>query len=404
MSSPKQITKLVIVGFLVVFGLFFFSEMLVGVDQNDIMVIQSLGGRLEWFTNGGYHCQCFGKVTKYHKRDQVLFMPTADNKDAQPITVRFNDGGHADLFGSISWNMPLDVEHLNLIQQKYGSQDAVDQQLVKTVVVKSAYMTGPLMSSAESYAERRNDLIQLIEDQTSNGVLQTQTIEVEQPDPITGEKRLVAIVKPRLNEKGLPLRQEESPLATFGIKTYNLSLSNVKYDEKVEAQIQQQQQSKMQVQTSIANAKMAEQAAITAAKNGEAEAAKAKWAQEVIKAQAVTEAQQKLAVAELDTKAAAQYKQAQILKGEGEGAYKRAVMQANGALEQKLDAWVKVNEKYAEAIANYQGNLTPSVVFAGSGAGNSQHNSVSDLVDLMKAKTAKEIGLDFAVASGGKGK
>lgn len=396
------IVKVAVFFVILIVSLVAVSEMVVSVDQNDIMVVQSLGGTLTWYTNGGYHCQCWGKVTKYHKRSQFWFSNRADqgkDKD-ESIIVRFNDGGHANLSGSVAWEMPLDAEHLNQLHMKYGSQEAVEQQLIRTVVEKSVYMTGPLMSSAESYAEKRNDLIQLIEDQISNGILKTQTIEMKQPDPITGEQKTVSVVKLVLNEKNLPVRQEESPLKTFGLKTYNLSLNNVKYDDRVEAQIQQQQQAKMQVQTAIANAKKAEQDAITAQKNGEAEVAKAKWEQEVIKAKAVTKAQQELAVAELETKAAAQYKQAQILKGEGDGAYKKAVMIANGALEQKLDAIVKINEQWANAFSRYQGDVTPKVVTGGNGA---HGNSAVDFMNMMNVYATKQLALDMGMESG-KGK
>jgi hypothetical protein len=385
-------------------ALYFAANMIVSVDQNDIMVIQNpMSGHLTWYTTGGAHLQWFGKVTKYHKRTQFWFSNKSDQGDKtdQSILVRFNDGGHANLSGSLAWEMPLDEPHLTMIHQKYGSQGAVEQQLVRTIVEKCVYMTGPLMSSAESYAERRNDLIQLIEDQVQNGVLQTQTVETKQPDPITGEQKTVSVVQLKKGPEGTYLRQEESPLRSFGIKTYNLSLNNVKYDDKVEAQIQQQQQAKMQVQTAIANARMAEQAAITAQKNGEAQAATAKWEQEVIKARAVTEAQQKLAVAELDTKAAAQYKQAQILRGEGEGAYKRAVMQGDGALAQKLAAWIEVQKAYASALGQYQGNITPTIV---SGGGNAANNSALNLMELLQMKAAKDLALDMSLPAGAQSK
>ena len=56
--------------------------------------------------------------------------------------------------------MPQDDEHLTAIHTKYGSHEAVEQQLVRTMIEKSIYMTGPLMSSTESYASRRNELLQ----------------------------------------------------------------------------------------------------------------------------------------------------------------------------------------------------------------------------------------------------
>ena len=151
-------------------------------------------------------------------------------------------------------------------------------------------MTGPLMSSKESYAERRNELISLIDDQIVRGVYKTEIIQEKQKDPITGQDKTVSIVKLILDRNALYARQDHSPLEEFAIKTFNLAINEVKYDPTVEAQIKQQQDMIMQVQTSIAESKRAEQTALTAAKNGEAEAAKAKWDQEVIKARLVTEA------------------------------------------------------------------------------------------------------------------
>ena len=109
------------------------------------------------------------------------------------------------------------------------------------------------------------------------------------------------------------------------------------------------------------------QNAITAAKNGEAEAMKSKWLQEVIKARVVTEAEQQLEVAKLNRAAAEQTKQQLILQGEGEATKRRLIMQADGALALKLDAWIKSQELWSAAAANYKGNWVPSFVMGEQG-------------------------------------
>ena len=121
----------------------------------------------------------------------------------------------------------------------------------------------------------------------------------------------------------------------------------------------------MYVQTAIAAAKKAEQNAITVEKQGEAEAMKAKWDQEVIKARAVTESEQKKEVAKLDKEAAEFKKQELILLGQGEAERKKLVMNADGALEKKLEVYKEVNLRYAEAIEKYKGNWVPSVTMGG---------------------------------------
>lgn len=194
-------------------------------------------------------------------------------------------------------------------------------------------------------------------------------------------------------------------LTAFGIRTFNFAVTEVKYEKSLDDQIKQQQVITMDVQTAIADAKKAEQRAITVAKQGEADAAKAKWEQEVIKAKAVTEAQQKLEVATLDAKAAEQTKRAQILLGEGEAARKKMVMEADGALEKKLQALIEINRLYAQAVEKYQGNWVPSLVMGGASSGSSAPGSGAlTLVDLLTAKTARELGVDLGVAGTGRTK
>jgi hypothetical protein len=74
---------------------------------------------------------------------------------------------------------------------------------------------------------------------------------------------------------------------------------------------------------------------------------------------------------------------------------KKLVMNADGALDKKLEAYKVVNAKYAEAIKNYQGAWVPSVIMgnsAGTGANGGQA-----LIDMLTAKTAKDLALDMSI-------
>src|SRR5262249_46634539 len=147
-------------------------------------------------------------------------------------TVRFNDGGHAQMVGSIQYELPLDADHLSAIHARFGSQDALANQLIKTVVDKSVYMTGPLMSSKESYAEKRNALIWYVEDQVNDGVYRTLQREQRVKDPITDQEKTITVVEIVL-KNGMPDRQEEAVLKSFAIKPFNFSITQLKYDDQV---------------------------------------------------------------------------------------------------------------------------------------------------------------------------
>lgn len=415
--NPRRVIMLVMAAVAMIVALFCTGSLMESVDAGDIMVVQApLSGNLTWHTTPGIKWQGFGEVTTYRKRGQFSFYSNEDSKDGSDtgtgggaIKIRFNDGAHGSISGSLAYELPLDTVALTNLHSKYRSQDAIQQQLMRPVVEKSVYLTGPQMSSKESISEKRNDFLFLVEDQTQNGVFRTETVQQDMPDPITHQMKKVSVVQLARGKDGKYVRAEaESPLNEFGIKVFNLSLKEIKYDAEIEAQIKQQQEATMQVQLAIAKAKEAEQRAVTTAKEGEANAAKAKWEQEVIKTRAVTEAEQqfevavteakkKFEVAKFATQAAEQFKQTETLMGEGEGARRRANMEADGALDKRLETYLQVCKYNADAIRDCKVPLTPAVVMGNSGSGpnGGPASDVQALLSLFTVKAASDLGVNM---------
>lgn len=378
--SLTRVLSLIVVGVLGFVGLTSLGCVVENVDSDEIVVIQdAVDGELHWYTTAGVKPQFWGKVTSYPKRSIYEF----------ETQVRFNDGGHGIMKGSIQYEMPLDEENLTALHTRFGSPTAIQQQLIEKVATKSVYMTGPLMSSRESYAEKRNYLINYVEDQIANGVYRTVQREVRVTDPLTQQEKSAVVVEIVL-QGGQPARQEEAVLTEFGIKPFNFAISQLEYDAQVEAQISEQQKIAMSVQTAIAESRQAEQKRITVEQQGQAAAAEAKWKQEVIKAQQVTEAEAKLAVATLGNQTAEQYRQETLKRADADASYRRQVMAADGALQQKLTAYVQVNQAYAAALKDIKTPIVPGVVFGNNGGSTPSANA---LIDLLTAKTAGDLGI-----------
>ena len=268
------------------------SKLIEFVDSNEIAIIQGVYGNLTFATTAGPWGQWFGTVETFKRREQLWFT-TTDKDKSSALRIRFNDNGHGEILGSLAWEMPTDPKCLTRIFQQYRTQDAVEKQLVKPVTEKAIYMAGPLMSSTESAAERRNELLQLIEDQIENGVYLTRTVSLEEDDLITKEKRRRNVAEIVKDAKGQVVRAADSPLREFCIKTYNLTINEVRYDKEVEGQIQQQQKAIMAVRIAMAKATEAEQNTRTISEQGKATAAQAKWEQETINSTLVAEAEGK---------------------------------------------------------------------------------------------------------------
>lgn len=433
--TPRMIFRGVI-GVLILIGLIIVpSELLVRVKLDEIVVKQGMDGKIEVWAQPGLYWQNFGTLTTYKKSAQYWFSKKPEEGEAkdQSIKVRFNDGGHGNLSGSISYDLPLDSEHMMKIHSKCGSQEGVEKRFVAQAVGNSVYMTGRLMSSTESYAERRADLLNYIGEQIARGVYVSEKIDTQVPDILAGEvdvvevvdvpdlddqgkpkldkngspltkkeartvkkprMKTVTIVKPKVNDKGVIEVQEPSSVSEIGIHTYNLAINSIDYDQQVEEQIKAQQSAIMAVQTAMANSKKADQDRLTVEKQGEANAARAKWDQEVKKATAVTAAEQQKAVAQLELDTAELTKQAAIKRAEGDAEARKLVMAADGALEKKLAAWVEVQKAYADVLGKQP--LVPTVMMGGGGS--SSPNTA--FMDILQAKAARDLALDLGMKSG----
>jgi len=265
---PMNSRKFLLIGFgiLALIFILFSGKMIENVDNSEIVIIQSVfTGKISIYTTPGPVMQNFGTATHYKKSNQFWFSKKKDEgKDEdQSIKIRFNDGGHGQISGSVRWYMPSDDKATLKLHTDFGSQDAVEQQLIRQVVTKAVYMTGPLMSSKESSAEKRNDLLSYIEDQSINGVYRTKQEDIKVHDDLMNTDKTVTVVRIVQDEKGLPMRQEVSSVKIYGVNLQGLALNSIDYDVEVENQIKVQQQAYMQVQTAIANSKKAEQDAIT---------------------------------------------------------------------------------------------------------------------------------------------
>jgi hypothetical protein len=368
------------------------------VGANQITVIQSLSGALNCYKEPGPVWQGLGSVTSYPRQGTYSFdVHTKDVNTGKPL--QFNDGGTAMLYGSVNWMMPTDCAQVIAIHKQFGSPEGIESRGVARMVNTAIQLSGNTMTSIESFAERKAELIEAINDQAENGAYQMVTKQVDRVNPITNQPEKVMAAEVVRDKAGKPARQHGSILEQFGIVLQPMSIEKLEYSKIVQDQITERQRATTQVQISQADAQKAIQAAITAEKEGQATAAKAKWEQETVKAKEVTLAEQKLAVAVLAAKEAEQYKREQILRGEGDAERRKLVLAADGALDQKLQAYKEVQAIWAQNFGQFKGALVPGVVLGGSGGANAV-GTAQGLVELLTAKTAKALALDLSNVQG----
>lgn len=355
----------------------------IGEDvKNETIVVNQFPftGNMEYWTTPGYHWQWFGKTTTYYKTSQLWF--GSDNEEGtqmgNPIPVIFNDASDGVIYGSLRVKLPTETKYLERIQTDYNGMDRLMQDLVRPTVTKVIYASGPLMSAFESYAEKKNDLIEYITDQLNNGVYKTTVKQVEVIDQFSGEKKNVKVASLVVDEDapGGYARSESSPFAYYGLEIGQVAVSKIGYSQKVMQQIAQQQESNMLVQTSRSRTIAAQQETIRIAEEGKAAAEKAKWEQEKIKIVAVTKASQEYEVSRLEAQKANEVAKKVKAEGEAEAYRQRKLVEAGLSPREKADFEMRTKIGVAEALSKIQ---LPKVVTAG---GSSSSNTAMDAMGL----------------------
>ena len=357
------------------------------VKNEEIVVNQfPFSGEMEFWTSPGFKWQWFGKTTHYYKTNQVWFnnIVTTDRGElttyglenpAFPIT--YADKGKGFVLGSVRIELPKTEEHLNLIQEHYGSEDRLMEELIKPTIGKVILACGPLMTSLESVAEKRNDLIAYATDQLNNGIYATTTRTVERLNSITNELEKIQQAEIIYDDNGNPKRNEESPFVKYGLKVSQLAIADLKYETATNNQIARQREADMDIISAKAEAAKAIQQTIKIEEEGKQRAAEAKWAQEAIKAAEVTKAEQAYEVARLQALEAKEIAKKIEQEGVAKAAANRALVNAGLTPLEKATIEKETKIGVAQALAKIQ---LPTYVVAGGSGGNG--NTAMDAMGL----------------------
>lgn len=329
---------------------------------------------------------------------------------ATGVAVRYQDGGTGAVFGKARFALPNDVETMIRLHKDFRNKTAVAEKLIRTVAEESMNLTAGLMTSEEAYAEKRGIFTQWAEQQVASGKFFTELKSIVEKQEATNEHLTRNIPVIKYGADGLPI-QHASDFKMYGIKVNGFQITDWDFEKKTLDQISRKREATMGIITAKADAERARQEALTAEEQGKKNVVVDRYAKEQEKIQAVVDAekdkevavtqamkavlvaeQQKLE-AEQKRLAAIAYKQEQILRGEGDAEYKRLVMSADGALAAKLDAWKTVHIRYAQAIEKQK--WVPEIQMGGSG--QPAGSAANDLIEMLKAQTARELKLDMSI-------
>lgn len=367
-------------------------------ETGETTIVQYPNGSRMVKIEPGFYFKWWGRTEVFKQYCTVGFGDVQGEGSANidAVDVIFNDGSLAEISGIVRVELPNEKEAMKTLWKGYsgGYNHFVSKGIVP--VVENAVRLAANLRDAQTAYTTIAILQADINDQLKNGTYMTESQTVLDTNA-TGEieKRKITIKK--ISETGVPLR-ETHILQELGCRVTQCQIKVPNFDDKVKNAIAQRKQASLNTEIAKQQAIQAEQDAKTIAAKGRAVADSVKWAYEKEKSATVTRAEAQRDSARLSMEAAEYIKKAMILEGEGIAAKKRLVMQADGALAQKLEAYKEVNQMYAKAWGTYQGSMVPSTVIGGgSGQSYSAAEAFQQFMSLQTAKTAKDLNLDMSV-------
>jgi len=385
--NPKRI------GFLIVFAivagvvLFFSQSLIETVEGGEIHVKQAaITGNMTIRTEEGLYAQMFGKITKYFRTYETYLsndsLDGGTGRDTAATTVRFGDGGTAEIGSVTQWRMPLTDEHIIKIHRNYRSFLSLAAQ-VRQWVIEVEKQTASTFKADETYSTRRGEFAQLISDQIANGLYATTTEEVLTPtnetdaegNPVMGTTTRVVI---KTDDSGAPVVIKQGIFQEYGLELVNHTLKDIDYDETIDALIAQKKKAEQEKAVAITNAEKARQDAITAEEEGKARIAIARADEEVKKITAVTQeeakkavavlnGEQKVAVARLEREAAEEEAAARLVKERAEAEANKLKVTAGLTPQQKAEWDYKIADVVSKNMASVD---LPDMMIFGGGEGS----------------------------------
>lgn len=370
-SSPRKVGVIVFVIIAVAALLFLSNSLLITNKSGYYQVKQAaISGHMSVRTQPGMYPQLFGDITEYQISDMYYFSKYAEEGgsgfEAAPIEVRFNDGGKADISGSIKYKLSL-IEDIQLdLHENYKSYEAVKQDLVRQVVTEALMQTATLMKAEESYSSRRSEFTSLVEDQVKQGIFETESEEVKTTD-VDGNEFIERYVKVKVGEDGKRIVRKTSSFVRYKIEVLQFVIKDIDFDQTIDSLIAKKKEAEQQRVVAKANAEKAKQDAITAEMQGKAKEAEAKAVENVEKIKAVTQAQKRFEVAEYDLRRAEKEAEALLVLARAEAEKNQLMVRAGIAPEVKAQIDKDIAIGVAAELAKIK--LPEMMILGGSGNG-----------------------------------
>lgn len=348
-----------------------------------------------------------------------------------PYNVRMSDNWTGDVTETTRFGIPQDPEQFLKMARDFRSPERLITTTLKPSVTTAIDTVANMFTMEQYYSGQMRDQFKTeFKDTLIKGQPKVQLVqkEVVNPDPAqaaasdsanaqdtsdVGDTTIVITVAEKvLDDNGKEIRTVPEYLQ-YGIQVSSAILEKIDADPAFEEQQKKRKDAVSRRVIAKEQRLEQEEQRLLEIANGDTEIAKRQAAAKTEQIQLTTEAEtaKKLAItaaervreearvaketAQINLERAKIDAQSVTVAADAEAYAKEAILTADGALQQKLDAWVKAQSVWADAASKIN---VPSTVFNNGGteggtAGNAL-GTVDQFMQMMMMKTAKDLQVD----------
>lgn len=400
--------KAIIMGVLGILGIILFA-ILNPFSWNDAgnrtVVERTTGEQIVQFAPGIFYAGFFAKEKEWPNQISVTYQEATANLEIEDngievgqIMIRFSDATTADVRGITQFILPSDEKEMILIHNTHRTPQSLVVKRLAPYTKECLQSSAQLMSSEKHYGGGRAQMAQDFLDQLKEGVYLLVTEENLVFDSLEMEKKRVYQTEIQFDKKTTLPKRKLSSIKEYGITVADAAITDVDYENKVDEKLVKIIDAVTKSSISKQELMTAQQQTLTAKAKGEQALVEIEYQQKQEQTKQVVEAQTKVKVAEQDKLQQKIAYEGSILEAKkikelaDANAYaKQRIMQADGALEMKLNAQVEVQKVWADAFSKYTGAVVPQI----QTGGGQTTNGALNFMEIMTAKTAKDFALDM---------
>ena len=403
--------------------------------------VRTLFGEEKVVDDVGYATKWFGRATPWKKALSIQSVLSADEvvdtspeNDSLGATIEafpivFLGNVDAKVESSARFRLPAGDQFLKIAQEYRNPENFMITALVPAIK-ETLQATSSLMSADDYYAGARSEFAAEFEKQLNDGLYLIKRKEVRGPrgtlpsqtailqagteQGVYGDNTASQFITEKVtDDKGIPVRKQQQ-FRKYGVEVVEARITNVDPNPQYKQRMVKVQQALAELAVARQNRlkEEEEKLLVTARGEKEVEVRRQETLRDQIEQTTQAETQKQLAVinAERERQRAEIEKQtAQLLRDKAEitaqatkitadaEAYARkAVIEADGALQPKLDALIAINQAWANAASKAP---VPSVSMGTGGdkGSTSRQDEFTQMMGVLATKAARDLALDLNV-------